>query len=108
MMKKTYLLGLTVMTVLFLCAPAYANESEGGFAEHKANMIRRLNEEKSMADQMISCVNAAQKHEDMKKCHEQKQTAMQKMHEQNRETHKKHLQDELKKLDEEGKKPSGK
>ncbi len=107
-MKKTCLLGLTAMTALSLCAVAYANESEGGFAEHKANMIRRLNEEKSTLDQMISCANSAQKHEDMRKCHEQRRVTMQKLHEQDRETRKKHLQDELKRLDEDGKKPSGK
>lgn len=107
-MKKTCLRCLTASAVLCLCAVAYANESEGGFAEHKANMIKRLNDEKSVFDQMISCVNSAQKHEDMKKCHEQRQTAMQKLREQDREMHKKHLQDELKRLDEEGKKQPGK
>lgn len=85
-------------------AVAQGRKAEQGhgekFAENKAGQLENLNAEKALVDKMISCVSSAQKHEDMMKCHAERQAAMQVKMEQHKERRKKHLQEELKKLDE--------
>lgn len=106
---KMKIINLAFATILILSSAAYAQEpdksssQEENFAEHKAQMVKDLNEEKTAIDQVISCVNSTQKKEDMKKCYDIKKANMEKIRERNRAQRKERLQNELKKLDEEGK-----
>ncbi len=47
----------------------------------KQRIINHLQEEKSVIDQEISCINSAKNHEDAKNCREQKRAAMDKLRE---------------------------
>lgn len=65
---------------------------EARFSEMKAGMLKNLNDDKSSIDQVISCVNSAQKHDDMAKCREMRKANMEKAHMRNLEERKSHLE----------------
>jgi len=95
--------------LVLMMVPALAQAQPGGkkdehFAEHKTSIQNRVAEEKAAIDQFSSCVGSAQNEDDLRKCHVVREAAMKKMQEEQREERRKHLQDELKKLDSEGQK----
>jgi hypothetical protein len=96
------------LTALQLNAMAEDQRHSGGkdehFAEMKADVIKRLNAEKSAIDLEINCANSASNHEAIHKCREVREAEMEKLRSQQRESRKKHLQEEINKIDQEGKK----
>jgi len=89
---------------MFVSTISFAQGHPGGkkddhFADHKAAIQKRVGEEKAMIDQFSSCVGSAQNGDDLRKCEESREAAMKKMRDEQREERRKHLQDELKKLD---------
>jgi hypothetical protein len=103
-MKKLFT-GGSIVALLLLSTSVFAEKAkdDSGFAENKANIIKRVNEEKAMIDQFASCVNSANNQDNIKKCHEARHSAQEKMQASERDMKRAHLQEELKKLDEEGK-----
>ncbi len=98
---------LTLALALLSGTSVFAEEAkskEENFAERKTQMAKDLNEEKAGLDKVITCVNSAQKHEDMKKCNEIRHANIQKIRERSIEKRKERLQNEIKQLDEKGKK----
>jgi hypothetical protein len=103
---KIHAISLICSVALVSSGIAYAAEDQAArFAEHKAEMLKNLNEEKAMLDQAINCVSSAQNRDDFKKCHEAKRASMKAMHERERAQRKEHLQNEIKKLDSEPQEP---
>ena len=76
------------------------NKAEN-FAKHKAEIIANLNQEKGTIDAEISCINSANKREDAEACREKRKATMDKMKQDRIAKQKAHLQEKLKKLDEE-------
>ena len=103
-----YLIATTSIIAFILSTPVAFAEGVGhspdhdheDFAKHKAEMVKHVNDEKAMVDQFAACVNSAQSHDDMKKCHETRHSAQEKMQEHERDMKRAHLKDELKRLDE--------
>ncbi|MDX2083000.1 MAG: hypothetical protein SFV53_03325 [Rickettsiales bacterium] len=80
--------------------------SQENFSKHKTEIIASLNKEKSIIEAEISCINAANKREDAKKCHDQKHSAMNSLREEREANQQKriaqrreNLQNKLNKLD---------
>jgi len=108
-MKKNLTI-ISLATFLFLASPAFSQEEgrEANFANIKSEITSSLSDEKYVLDQAISCVNSAQNHESLKKCHEIKRAGMDKIQEKNRQKKREHLQNELKRLDEKDSKAANK
>lgn len=86
--------------------PGLRNEEK--FSERKAEMLSNLNQEKSTIDQVLNCVNSAQKGDDLEKCHEIKRASMEKMKEAHITKRKQRLERELKELNDQGQSAQGK
>ena len=100
--------------IMFFCLTAFqlnamANDqrrpgqNNEHFGDMKAEIIKRLNAEKSAIDLEINCANSASNHEAIHKCREVREAEMEKLRSQQRESRKKHLQEEINKIDQEGK-----
>ena len=104
-MKNNFAI-ITLFVSLFTSSAAIAKEEKNvnNFAENKAKIIANLNQEKSIVEAEISCVNSAQKREDAEKCREQRKAKMEKLKQQRLAEKKARLQDQIKKIDEESSK----
>jgi hypothetical protein len=92
---------ITLTSFLFAGFAAFAQEikEEDNFAKHKAEIIANLNQEKTINDQAVSCVNAAQKRDDLEKCRSQKMTSMEALKQKMISGRKANLQSRMDKLD---------
>ena len=59
----------TVLSLLLVSTLTFANEDR--FAKRKAFALENVNARISMLEQSKSCINSAQKKEDLKKCREE-------------------------------------
>ena len=87
-MKNKFL----ILTSLAISLASFSVTAEEGrqernidVAEHKAKIIAHLNQQKLAIDQEISCINSANKRDDIKNCHEQRKAAMEKLKAQREE-----------------------
>jgi 3-keto-L-gulonate-6-phosphate decarboxylase len=82
-MKAIAHLALAAGLVLFT-GPVFADHHEGkNFEEHKANMVKELDERLASLNAHKTCVSAAKDHEAMKACHEK----MKEVRQENRMEH---------------------
>ena len=98
-MKRAIL--LAIVYPAFALAQNYGDKKQEHFQDFKQAFQKRIQEEKNVLDAFSNCVSSAQNHENLEKCRETKEASMKKMHEERKEERRKHLQDELKKLDSE-------
>lgn len=78
-----------------------ANKKTDNFAQRKAELVENIAKERSIIDQMASCVNSALVVGDIEKCREQKEQAMQAAKQERIASRKAELQNQIQKLDEE-------
>ena len=98
-MKTAYLIFMIPVMAFAQGKGGPGGKRDERFAERKASIQKRVSEEKAALDSFSSCVGSAQNGEELRKCEDSRETAMKKIREEMRDERRKHLQDELKKLD---------
>lgn len=99
MKNKFSVMALTSLLLVASTAIAQEAKNEDNFAKRKAEVVANLNQEKSITDQGISCVNGAQKREDLEKCRDQKRASMDALKQKMIGDRKANLQNQIQKLD---------
>jgi hypothetical protein len=82
MKNKFLIIAITIYLASF--AAAAQDKSGSNFYSHKIKTISYLNQEKAIIDKQISCINSANKKEDINNCYKEKEAVIKKFREEKR------------------------